>query len=59
MAVHEFEFVATKLGVSVAELRACMELPRKTFRDYRSQQSIYSLGTTVLRMLGLQAGGKR
>ena len=56
---HEIEFVATKLGMTVAELEACMELPGKTYRDYASQDSIYSVGRRAMRALGLERGGKR
>ena len=34
---QEFEYVATKLGISVAELQGYMDAPKKTYRDYRSQ----------------------
>jgi N-acetyl sugar amidotransferase len=56
---HDFEYVATKLGLTVKELRDCMALPKKTFRDYRSQENIYSAGATVMRLLGMERGGKR
>lgn len=56
---HEFEFVATKLGMTVAELQACMELPNKSYRDYASQESVYSVGRRAMQLLGLERGGKR
>lgn len=56
---QEFEFVAHKLGVSVDELRACHEGPKRTYRDFKSQQWIYFAGAAVLRMLGVERGGKR
>jgi N-acetyl sugar amidotransferase len=56
---HDIEFVATKLGISVDELMSYHRLPKRTFRDYRSQQSIYAIGAPVMRMLGLERGGKR
>lgn len=59
MIEHDFEYVATKLGVSVEELRGYMELPKKTYRDYRSQQSIYNLGAKILKTLGMEVGAKR
>jgi len=58
-ARQEFEFVATKLGVSVEELRRYMDQPNKSYRDYRSQESIYAIGARVMRALGLELGGKR
>jgi hypothetical protein len=53
------EYVANKLGVSVDELKGFMELPKKTFRDYKSQQRIYDLGAMVMKALKLEVGGKR
>ena len=59
MIEHDFEYVATKLGITVKELQSYMELPKKTYKDYKSQQSIYNLGAKVLKALGLEIGGKR
>lgn len=56
---HDFEYIATKLGITVEELQGYMDAPNKTYKDYRSQESIYSIGTALMRMLGLQRGGKR
>ena len=44
MIRHDFEYVATKLGITVDELRSYMEAPKKSYRDYKSQQTIYALG---------------
>jgi len=59
IAAQEFEFVATKLRISVEELRGYMQAPRRTYRDYRSQESVYELGGRAMRLLGLELGGKR
>jgi len=56
---HDFEYVATKLGISVDELQSYMDAPNKTYRDYKNQMSIYDIGAKVMRMLGLEKGGKR
>lgn len=58
-ARQEFEYVATKLGIPVSELQGYMDAPNKSYRDYRSQQSIYTLGAQTMRLLGLERGGKR
>ena len=59
MIEHDFEYVATKLGITVDELQSYMELPKKTYKDYKSQQLIYDVGAKVLKTLGLEVGGKR
>ena len=56
---RDFEYVATKLGISVDELQSYMDAPNKTYKDYKSQESIYNLGAKLMRMLGLEKGGKR
>lgn len=56
---QDFEFIANKIGISVEELQSYMDAPKKTFKDYKSQESIYMLGAKVMRFLGLEKGGKR
>lgn len=51
---QDFEYIATKLGLSVAELRALHEGPNKTYKDYRNAMTFIDLGTRVLRALGIQ-----
>lgn len=36
-----------------------MDAPNKTYKDYKSQDSIYNMGAKVMRALGLEKGGKR
>lgn len=56
---QEFEFIANKLGISMAELKGYFDAPNKTYRDYKSMQGIYDLGAKILRTLGIEKGGKR
>ena len=56
---QDFEYIATKLGISKEELQSYMDAPNKTYEDYKSQQNIYNLGAKVMRLLGLEKGGKR
>ena len=56
---QDFEYVATKLGISIAELQGYMDAPNKTYKDYKSQEYIYSIGARVMKSLGLEIGGKR
>jgi N-acetyl sugar amidotransferase len=50
----DFEYVATKLDLSVSELRDLMNGPNKTYRDYKNSLTFIDLGTKVLRALGIQ-----
>lgn len=56
---HDFEYIATKLGVSSDELQSYMEAPKKTYKDYKSQEDLYKVGAWIFRKLGLEKGGKR
>lgn len=55
----DFEFVSNKLGITTDELWQYFHSPKKTFMDYKSQESIYSVGATILKYLGIEKGGKR
>ena len=48
------ESVATKLDITVEELRALHAGPNKSYRDYRSRMPLIDLGTKVMRALGVQ-----
>ena len=36
-----------------------MNGPNESYREYKSQESIYLVGAKVMRLLGLELGGKR
>lgn len=59
MIGHDIEYIATKLGITVEELESYHVLQKKTYRDYRSQYKFYSIGAPILRMFGIERGGKR
>ena len=56
---QEFEYVATKLGITLDELGSYLTMPKKSYRDYRSQEWLFLLGATVMKAFGLEVGGKR
>jgi N-acetyl sugar amidotransferase len=51
---EDFEYIATKLDLSVQELRDIMTGPNKTFRDYKNSMAMIDFGTKVLRLIGVQ-----
>ena len=51
---EDFEYIATKLDLSVAELKQIMAGPNKTYKDYSNAMGLIELGTKVLRALGVQ-----
>ena len=56
---NEFEFIATKLKISIDELRSYHEMPLKTYRDYKNRDWMFHLGSTILSYLGLERNVKR
>lgn len=55
----DFEYIATKLGISVEELQGYMDAPNRSNSEFKSQQGIYNIGAKVMRMMGKEKGGKR
>lgn len=51
---EEFEYVAHKLGLSVAELQALFDSPKTTYRDFQNKRWLIGFGANVLRWLGLE-----
>jgi N-acetyl sugar amidotransferase len=51
---HEFEYVAHKLDLTVDELQAIFDSPKKTFRDYKNKRDLIGFGANVMRKLGLE-----
>lgn len=51
---QDFEYIATKLGLSVAELREIMAGENRSYRDYKSRMPVIELGTRILRAVGVQ-----
>lgn len=56
---QELEYVANKLRITVDELQGYLDAPNKTYKDYKSQESIYNWGAKIMRLFGLELGGKR
>lgn len=51
---REFEYVAKKLGLTVAEFREIFNGENKTFQDYKNNFFLITLGARVSRWLGLE-----
>ncbi len=56
---EDFEFVSNKLGIKTEELWGYFNAPKMTFKHYKSQQSIYNIGASILKYFGIEKGGKR
>jgi N-acetyl sugar amidotransferase len=51
---REFEYVAKKLGLTVAEFEEIFRGDNKTFEDYKNNYRLITLGARVSRWLGLE-----
>jgi N-acetyl sugar amidotransferase len=51
---QDFEYIATKLDLTVAELKTIMAGPNRSYKDYSNSMIFIDLGTKVLRALGVQ-----
>lgn len=56
---EEFAYIATKLGISVDELRGYHQMPKKWFRDYKNQEWLFDIGARVLQFFGFEGAIKR
>ncbi len=56
---QDFEYVANKLDISVNKLQDFMDSPKRSYKDYKSQDLIYKMGARVLKFLKIERGGKR
>lgn len=52
--VQDFEYVAKKLDLTVAELQALFDGENKTYRDYKNNMKLINFGTSVMRFLGME-----
>ena len=51
---REFEYVAKKLGLTTAEFQAIFDGENKSFRDYKNNLFLITLGAQVSRVLGIE-----
>ena len=56
---HDFEYISEKLGISKSELEGYFKMPKKTHKDYKSQELIYKIGAFIMKSLKIEKGGKR
>lgn len=55
----EMRYVANKLEITAEELQRYLDMPLKSYRDYRSRDYVYRIGAAIMKRLGLEKGGKR
>jgi N-acetyl sugar amidotransferase len=55
----EFSYIATKLGITLEELRGYFTMAKKFYWDYKNQESLFNLGAKVLKAIGVERSIKR
>jgi N-acetyl sugar amidotransferase len=55
----EFNFIATKLGISSLELREFFNMPKKFYWDYKNQEKLFNIGAKILKFIGVEKSIKR
>ena len=56
---REIEFICNKLEISREDFDSYINLPKKTYQDYKNQREIYYIGAKLLKLMGIELGGKR
>lgn len=51
---QDFDYIATKLGITPEELRSYHQAPTRSYRDYKSQLQLFLMGSKVMNLLGLE-----
>lgn len=55
----DFNFIATKLGITKDDLQHYFTIPQKYYWDYKNQQNIFRLGAEILNIFGVEKVKKR
>ena len=55
----EFNYIATKLGISSDQLRGYFNMEKKFYWDYKNQVSMFQTGAKVLKAFGVERAIKR
>jgi N-acetyl sugar amidotransferase len=55
----DYDFIASKLRISVDELKQYHSMPIKTFKDYKNQEFLFTFGSRVTRLLGIDKNAKK
>ncbi len=51
---QDFEYIATKLDISVEELKALMEIPKTSYTDFKHRMGVFEIGVKLFRAVGVQ-----
>jgi N-acetyl sugar amidotransferase len=55
----DYEYISSKLRISVDELKRYHSMPIKTYKDYKNQEFLFTLGSRITRILGIDRNAKK
>lgn len=55
----DFDFIASKLRISVDELKSYHSMPIKSYKDYKHQEFLFTIGSRFIRILGIDKNAKK
>ena len=55
----EFNFIATKLGITSLELKEYFKMPKKFYWEYKNQEKLFNIGAKILKFIGVEKSIKR
>ena len=55
----EFNFIATKLGITSLELKEYLKMPKRFYWDYKNQEKLFNIGAKFLKFIGVEKSIKR
>lgn len=56
---QDFDYVATKLGISSDEFNHYFSIPKKFYWDYKNQETMFNAGARILKAIRLESSIKR
>jgi N-acetyl sugar amidotransferase len=56
---NDFNYIATKLGIPVGQLRQYFTMPKKFYWDYKNMESVFNMGAKILKAVGAEKSIKR
>jgi len=56
---QEFNYIATKLGISNSELKNYFHMPKKNYKDYKNLYSIFKVGAKFVNLFGIENAKRR
>ena len=57
--VLELQFIADKLQIDVDKLKKYLEMPKYSYSNYKNRAAIFSLGSKIMKTLGMEKSVKR